>query len=505
MKTFKKLACCALAITMAVGITACDESGVTSTLTSGNGMGPGTDGTTTAMATTTDPDENAATDEEIKDLNTGDFTPSGNAGIVKFIGIYDIRGDQKGKEQCDIFQSDMYGGTIEWVSAPNDYAFYEKLGTLIAADDSPDIMANDAIAFPYGVSRNMFEPMDDLIDIENPLWDGVRDIAESYRYKGNLYYFPHKNGNTYALNYDRSTIEEAGLTDPYELYVNGEWTWDAWREMMIEFCNQDDSHIGFYSTDTIISAFTATTGTPVIEVLADGTINNNINHPNITRAVEFFAELGRNNLLYPSDAPHGNWVSPQIWSGVTDKILFLGMEPEWTYIAATEEIQNKTGVENDIFNTPSDLAFVPFPRDPQADAYYAGTGSFGYMIPKGAKNIDGAVEFIYCNRLYETDPVIKDQIREDHINPEIVTYTAGKYTGMQKWKITWDAQVYDLWQDYQNSDKFVYVNEFMFGFDESVKVNICESMYSSTFGTESWTQLSEQIYPQVESVLNEYR
>ncbi len=502
MKTFKKLAACAMAICMTVGITACDEGGNVPSTTSV--AGPGGITTTTA-ATTTDPDENAATDDEAKELNTGEFQPSGDAGIVKFLGFYDITVDQKGKEQCMIFQSDVYGGTIEWISAPSDYAYYEKLATLIAADDSPDLMTFEAMAFPYGVTKNMFESLDGHLNAEDAIWSDMKPIIDSYTFNGKHYYFPHRIVTSFALNYDRSTIENAGLQDPYDLYVAGEWTWDAWREMMIEFCNQDDSHIGFYSTDTIISSFVATTGTPVINVSPDGTITNNINHPNITRAIEFFSELGRNGLLYPTDHPHGDWVSPQVWSGVSDKILFLGMEPEWTYIAATEQLQNPTGVDNDIFNTPSDFAFVPFPRDPQADNYYASTGTFGYMVPKGAKNIDGAVEFIYCNRLFETDQAIIDQVREDHINPEIITYTQGKYAGIQKWQMTWDEQVYDLWRECVDSDKFEYVTDYIFGFDQEVKVNICTAMYDTTFGDESWTQRSEEIYPLVETVLNEYR
>ncbi|MGN0688042.1 MAG: ABC transporter substrate-binding protein, partial [Oscillospiraceae bacterium] len=410
-----------------------------------------------------------------------------------------------GLEQTLIFESEQYGGEITWISASNDYAYYEKLATLIAADDSPDLMTYEPLAFPYGVSRNMFEPLEDYFDIDDPLWSDMRRIIESYEYNGHYYYFPHRIVTSFALNYNRKTVEQAGMTDPYELYRAGEWTWDAWREMMITFCNQSDDNIGFYGTDTMISSFIHTTGTPIIEMNSDGSIVNNLKHPDITRAVEYFAELGRNGLLYPSDHPHGDWVSPQIWAKLSDKILFLGMEPEWTYIAATEEIQNPKGVDNDIHDTISDFAFVPFPRDVNAGAYYTSTGTFGYMIPKGAKNASGAVEFIYCNRLYETDQAIIDQVRNDHIAPEKITYTSGPNEGKRRWQITWDPEVYDLWRECVDSDAFDYVGERMFGFDEELKTSICTSMYDSTFNDESWTQKSEEIMPIVESVLDKYR
>lgn len=503
MNKFKRLAACAMAVAMAFGMTACDEGGAVNSgnVSNSDVNGPGST-SSTSMATTTDPDENADTDDEAKDLDTGTFTPDGKSGVVKYLGFYDITDDQKGKEQCMIFESDLYGGTIEWVSAPNDYAYYEKLATLIAADDSPDILTYEAMAFPYGVSKNMFEPLDEYLDVNDPLWADMLPFIEDNVYNGKHYYFPHRVVTSFALNYNRKTIEDAGLDDPYDLYMEGTWTWDAWRQMMIDFCNLSEDNIGFYATDTIATAFCNTTGKAVIDY-DNGIIINNMNDPDITRGVEFLAELGRNGLLYAGQ--HGDWVSPQIWAPISDKILFLGMEPEWTYIAATEEIQNPTGVDNDIFNTPSDFAFVPFPRDPQADAYYLNNGTFGYMVAKGAKNIKGAIDFIYCNRLFETDQNIIDQVRKDHVDPEIVTYTAGKYQGIQKWQITWDEQVYDLWREVCVSDKFEYVTDDLYGFGQDVKTNVCTTVYSSTFGGESWSQLSQQTIPLIDAVLDEYR
>ncbi len=498
----KRLLSCGLVTAMLLGMTACDESGVTPATTSG--AGPGTSSATTT-ATTVDPDELAPTDEVVKDLDTGSFTPDGNSGVVKFLGYYDIAGDQKGAEQVKVFQTETYGGTIEWISAQSGAAYYEKLATLVAADDSPDLLTFEPLAFPYGVSKNMFESLDEHFNIDDPLWADMKPMIEEYTYGGKHYYFPHRMVTKYSLNYNRKTVENAGLTDPYDLYVAGNWTWDAWREMMIEFCNQDDANIGFYATSTMLEAFVNTTGTSLIDVAPDGTISNNISSAPVTRAIEYLAELGRNSLLYPADHPHGDWVSPQIWATVSDKILFLGMEPEWTYIAATETIQNPTGVENDIHDVVSDFAFVPFPRDPDSDQYYMCSNTFGYMIPKGAKNVKGAVDFIYCNRLFETDQNIIDQMRNDHVAPATVTYTAGKYEGMQKWRITWDAQCYDLWREMCDADNFTFIMDDMYGFGDELSTPLTDAMYNSTFGEESWTQQSAEISPVIESILAEYK
>ncbi|MBP1544097.1 MAG: extracellular solute-binding protein [Oscillospiraceae bacterium] len=510
MKTFKKIMGCCLATAMLLGITACDEQGAVQS-GAGTPAAVGTSGTVAAQTTTTngantttDPNLNAATDEEIKDLDTSSYVPSGNAGVVKYLGYYDITVDQKGKEQIDIFESEKYGGKIEWISATFGDAYFEKLATLIAADDSPDLLTYELQAFPFGVSKNIYQPLDDLLDIDDPLWADMRDLIDSFEYKGQHYYFPHRIVTSYALNYNRKTIEDAGLKDPYDLYLNGEWTWDAWRQMMLDFCNQSPDHIGYYCTDSTVNSFVNTTGVVVVDLLPDGSIVNNLQHPDVTRAVEYMVEMGRSGILYPTDHPHGDWVSPQVFAYTSDKILFLGLEPEWTYIASTENLQNPAGVENDIFDTVSDFAFVPYPRDPQADKYYQASSCFGYMIPKGAKNTAGAVEFIMCNRLYETDENIKKQIRDDHIAPEKVTYTAGKYEGMQKWQMTWDPTLYDLWREMCDPDKFSFVIEDLYGFGSEMQKLICQTEIDCSFGEESWTQKVNEVAPLVQGLIDEY-
>lgn len=502
MNKLKRLLGCGLAAAMILSVAACEDAAPTGNPNGANSGGPGAT-TSTAASTTTDPNENAATNEEVKEMNTGNYTPSGKAGVVKILADYDIEKDQKGREQCMVFESEQYGGDIQVEITDGGYLYYDRLGVLIASDDSPDLLLGTNMAFPYGVSKNQFEPIDDHIDLKDPLWADMAPYAGTY--DGKLYYVPHRLVTSFGLNYNRKTIEAAGLTDPYELYLKDEWTWDTWRDMMISFCNLSDDNMGWFATDTIATAFCNTTGKPLIYYNAeDGVITNNMGDADITRAVEFLAELGRNGLNYAGEN-HGNWVSPQTWAKMSDKLLFLGMEPEWTYIAATEEMQ-KTGIKiPDRVVKVSEFAFVPFPRDPNSDKYYLNNGTFGYMIAKGAKNPEGAVEFMYCNRIYETDQNIVDQIKKDHVDPEPLYYESGDYIGVRKWEIIWDEQVYDLWREVCTSDKFTFVPEYLYGFGEDVKTKICQTIYDSSFRTESWSQLSQSVMPDIEAGLDEYR
>lgn len=502
MNSIRKLLACSLAAAMVLGMTACDDEVPSQQGNNAGGVAPGQTSSTQA-STTTDPNDNAATDQEAKDIDTSVYTPDGNAGTIRHFGIYDITTDQKGKEQYLIFQTDTYGGNIEVTLSPSGTAYYEKLATLVATDDSPDTVVYDALFFPNMMSKNTFTPLDEYIDYNTPLWEEMAPFIEDFAYRGNHYFYPHRLTTSFALNYSQKTIEENNLPDPYEMYKSGDWTWDAWRSLMIQFCDIDDDNIGFYGTDTTTEAFIITTGTPLVDVHADGSIDNNLISPDVTRAMSFLSELFRDGVMYAKQL--GDWVPPQTFAVECDRLLFLGMEPEWTYIAATEQLQNPSGVENDIFDTPSEFRFVPFPRDPSSDTYYQGYDLFGYLVPRGAKNVKGAIDWINCNRVFDMDENIIAQIKKDHVAPEPIYYTAGSYEGQRRWQITWDEDMYDLWREMCDPAKFTFVHEDIFGLSQDVNTQLASALTGPPFNGESWPQLSAEINPVIEATADEFR
>lgn len=506
MNKAKKLLSCALAAVMAAGLTACDEEAPQggNTGNTGNQGGPAQVTTTTAASTTVDPNDALdLTDKRVKEFDTSIYQPSGNAGAVKYLGYYDITSDQKGTEQCLIFGSEIFNGEIKFQSTPSGAAFYEKLANLIASDDSPDLVEKSAMMYPGNVSKNMFEPLDGKINMDDPMWQDMKEVSESYVWDGKHYYYPHRINTSFSLNYSKKTVEENNLPDPYTLYKNGEWTWDAWKNMMIEFCNQDENNIGFYATDTTVDAFILTTGSSLIDTQPDGKITNNITgNANVTRAMQFIEGLCREGLSYGKQ--YGDWVPPETFATKCNQLLFLCMEPEWTYIAATNTVQNHEGADNDIFDTVSEFAFVPFPRDPQADAYYQGYDTFGYLIPKGAKNMAGALEFINLNRAYEYDPIIQAQVKNDHVNPEQVIFEKGSNKGKRKWVITWGEQEYDLWREMCDPANFSFINEDAYGFTLDFQKELATVVMDVVENGASWTQTSAEFAPTADAIIAEY-
>ena len=453
--------------------------------------------TTTAATTTTDPDDNAPTDAEIKEVGTDSYTPDGNSGTIVWLGYYDLITDGSASEQYKIFNSELYGGDIEYVSTTSGTAYFEKLATMISSDDSPDIVRYEWQSFPTGMSKNMYEPLDGEIDMTSPLWSDMAETAERFAYKGKHYYYPYRITTNFALNYNRKSLEEYALDDPYDLYMNNQWTWDTFKQLLIDWGSADD-HIGYAGEGAM--SFIATTGTSLVKVQEDGTARNNISDINVSRAMEYCADLYRNGLTYQNEI--GDWVSPQLWADNSDRILFLGMNPEWTYGAAAGQVQNKPGAADDICNTVSDFAFVPFPRDPQADKYYIAYDTFGYLVAKGAKNKKGALDWINLCRVYETDPAVNATKKQEAINPEPVYFTSGKYEGLQKWALVWDERQYDLWQDMMDPSKFSFTFDDCWGFNDDLKT-ICNTiLFDPMFHGESFTKLSAEYSPVIDSIIN---
>lgn len=499
MKLTKKITSCILLAAMMTAITACDSE---DPIGSGNASAPTNGPSATTSATTvvtTDPDENAATDAGVKEIGTTAYTPDGNSGKIVWLGYYDLQTDGSASEQYKIFTSELYGGSIDYVQTTSGSAYFEKLATMISSDDSPDIVRYEWRSFPTGMSKNMYESLDNDIALDDPLWSGMKNIAENFTYKGVHYYYPYRITTNFALNYNKKSIEEYALDDPYDLYMNNNWTWDTFKKLLIDWCNADENHIGYAGEGGM--SFIATTGTSLVKVQPDGSVKNNIGDVNVTRAMDFCADLYRNGLTHQGEL--GDWVSPQLWADNSDRVLFLGMNPEWTYAAAAAQVQNKSGVEDDICNTVSDFAFVPFPRDPQSDEYSIAYDTFGYLVAKGAKNKKGAVDWINLNRVYETDENIIANKKKEAVSPEPVYYTEGKYAGYQKWALVWDEKQYDLWQDMMDPTKFSFTFDDCWGFSDDLTTICNKILFDPMFHGDSFTQLSQEYSPVIDSIISQ--
>ena len=479
MKRFKKVLALLISAAVVLSMTACaDSEGGTNNNGGSGDSGSGTTTTAGSFEEATAPpiDENAET------------------GTVKYL-TYETNFESDSAKMLALFD-ERYGGQIEVDSSVTSEDYFTKLATYISTGDSPDLVRYEWKVFPHGMSYNMFTPLDDYINLDDPLWSGIKEVAEQFAYNGKHFYVPYHIGCSFALNYNNRVLEENGISDPMTLVQSNTWTWSAFEDMLKRWKDIDPNHISYNGVGGM--SFVLTTGQKAIEI-TNGEIINNLRNADIQRCMSWLENMRKNGLLgataeqQAAGVPNG-YVHPGE-AFVDGNLLFLGMEPTWTFTSAKETLDGQS--------IPNDIKFIPFPRDDQANAYYQGTDTFGYMIPAGAQNIKGAMDWINLLRTEEIDPdnIAKDKaeaIKEgpdyfpicpnadcnDTVNPDSKgrhTYTEEENEAgvtvcpncgtarREKYKVVWSEEQYDLLMEMRGEgDRFTLLFDNCYGFSSDV-------------------------------------
>lgn len=469
---------------------------------------------------------------EVKPIDEN--APTGNLIYL----TYENNWEESNEEALTKFEQQMGGTfTIRTCSSGDDY--FSTLGTLIAAGDSPDLVRYEWRSFPHAMSYNVYTPLDTYIDINSDLWKDMKPIADQFVYNGKYYYFPNTLKTNYALNYNNRVLQANGMTDPMELLKKDQWTWSAFESMLNEWCLKDDNHIGYNGVGGMI--FILTTGKKVVD-LQGSEIVDNLRDADIARCMTWLSGMRKNGLIGATDdqmtaTGHNNGFESPEAAFIDGNLLFLGMDPSWTYGAAKKEFF-KRGMEEE-------LKFVPFPRDDNSSTYYHGIDSLGYMVPAGAPNLKGAVDWINFSHQLNTDPETLATAKEDaladvvkyktrcqnkecgdtsenadskgrHIytdeeNENNVTVCPSCGTERERdFKLVYSEEQYDLLMELQSATgRFSMLFDHCYGFSGDVSKlfdgNEESLLDGPVFHDASFTSLVETQYNVLEGYLQEYR
>ena len=414
MKNSKKIVSSILAASVILGISACNGGG---------GGGRNTDTTTAPVAaatTTTTAATTLDTDPVLKDIVAEKAEELKLADVesvdkkLKWLSWYpkdETSADiELFKAQYGIPEegSDAYGAEYaDKVFVYYNVAYgdrYDRLGQMVAAGDSPDIFQFEIGYFPLSAIMNMFQPIDGIVDTTTEDWAKYRRTMDQFMWGGKNWCPIMDINPSYVLFYRRSVCEDAGISDPWTLYENGEWTWDAFLTAADTFQNSGE---GKYVIDgwNIADYFIATTGTPMVGI-EDGKLVSHLNDPAIERAMSFVETLASEDYRYPWDL---NGYSTNFRAWMNGDTLFYA-DGYWTYQEATMQkaIKKFGWEENDVF-------YVPFPRDPNADGYYQMMKQDAWMLCAGSTNYDGYKAYINCCLQASKDEDVAAQAREKSI------------------------------------------------------------------------------------------
>ena len=463
MKNLKRTLAAIAALTMALAATACGGESSEGRTKSADDVSIATDN----IEKTADPD---ITGKEIYWMATYDLNPKGNADRSVALSLFE----------------DVYGAKIHFIETTSDTKF-DDLANRINSGDQIDMFPYEWDAVPNGVTKGMYDPLDEYINLSDPIWDGVRDYAEMFKYNGHYYVVPYATSDPLAITYSRAMIEEEGLKDPYELYKKGEWNWDNFMSMMKQFVANGEGDTERYGCcGWFGQAIVQSTGDTVIHY--DGSkFENNIMSAKIERAELLQEEIHKLGLY------DGNWYG---YFPTEGNILFYGMAP-W-HLA-----------DSNAKNPDADIFLVPFPKDPESDQYYLNMNYGAVMLVKGSKNADAVATYIKCERLAATEDQYKAAAKEKAL---IQTKNAqGKVTGF----IT--EEQYDFMQTWYDPANIKTVFDFGYGMGplmytetydyttRGVMNNVADGMiihYENT--PDTWAEIRSQWSSVVDTVVDEY-
>jgi ABC-type glycerol-3-phosphate transport system substrate-binding protein len=278
-----------------------------------------------------------------------------------------------------------YGGRVRIISVPYSDMVSRTI-SMQSAGSAPDLLLLSDQTFPTVAASNVVQAMEDLvddtgrqIDFRKELWNDK--LMEAFSFEGKTYgiNIKHYIPSVTLIYYNESMFKREGLELPKDLYIQGNWTWDEFAKAAARLTqdttgNQQYDQMGFATWTFIPSLFALANDTAIIKADENGRHVANFNDPKM---------LSTLNFLYDAFQLPEN-------GGFTS--LHAGLTFETEFPAGNIAMVHS--------NPPPDTVrfdwdVVPMPIGPDNKNNALAAQVFGYGIPTGAKNPEGALAFLH--------------------------------------------------------------------------------------------------------------
>ena len=355
------------------------------------------------------------------------------------------------------------GKKVTYVSSNGYSEMQMKLVSLHMSDEAPDVYDFTNQDYPSLLYKNILAPLDDLMDLNDPIFAEEKPYIEGLRWDGKCYLIPDI-GSDRDLWVNKQILIDAGIPEsewPNNQYKAGTWTWDAFVDIVKRVSDPENGVYGTMYDTNLHTAWPASAGVDFVKLTDSGFVGN-AKDPDVTRAMTVYKEIYTNPNYVP------------IKSGESAMELFKrGKICMWYYMrsATGDDIIGEQYSNGDIF-------FTAFPRDPQVDTHYRMGDIFGKSVPVSAKHKNGAVAYILAR--FASD-YYQDQI--DAIDKE---------------NYNWDDELFD----YIENDllKRPAVVCFSLGFKE-LQTTIGRACFTTIF-EEDWATIANSFDPEAQQIID---
>lgn len=345
---------------------------------------------------------------------------------------------------------------VDWLELTN------QLQTMVLANKAPDYFS---IANSVGVwlrNKGLSRNINDYINMNDAIWKDAQEDSANLFYNDILTSVAAIPNIAFGYSYDKTMIKAAGLEDPFELYKKGKWDINTFMKYAEKLTKKNSSGVttvyGVSTTSTSLLQMGVNNGKDLVLVNKDGTYSSNLNSPVWSRYAGYakkIQEFGSMDPLTLND------------NGFTKGRCVLA-QSYWYANALNHADLKKAGK----------VGWVPYPKDPAADAYYH-IGETEYAIlPINSDNPWGGAAFLYALRMqkFARDPEYVQKEKQYYLDRG---YTAEEYeyftTGIYK----------DL--------KLVHCNWTMMPNFSYMDLMTCD--------TESWAVIKERVRSKLDSAI----
>lgn len=424
----------------------------------------------------------ATNNVKVEDDENISAIPDGSATELLYLGEGDLNptaGNPETSTELTLFQK--RGGSIKYSATTHDERFDKLAAAITANKDVPDIFKYEWIAFPSQIVREMYQPIDSIVDFESDLWSPTKNVADQFVLKGEHYVAPVGYEASAMLCYDNSVIESEGLDDPYQLYLDGEWTWSAWENIMTDYVGNASDTERYGVNGFFKNHFVQQTGKRLVEYDADSnTFVNNLKDPDIEKAENMLYDMNKKGLIL------GGWIGSAS-DCFSQNCLFYAMG-DWAYTG------NSGPKEGD------NWAIVPIPASDDNPQKITTSNMTAYMWVKGSDKADAVKCWFECNRVAKTDPKYAETNKEKFMenNPY------------------WTEEMYNVRTDVV-SDDYMMIFDYIFGISNTLgdeksfdgNQKLADYIYGAVASTDedgnqpTWAQIREQYSATVDSEIKD--
>lgn len=362
---------------------------------------------------------------------------------------YDINPSENAERSAALaLFEDVYGGHVEYVPTNN-------LSETLLSGAQVDMVSYEYDSLPNGVSKNYYQPLDNyygILEMDSDLWSNMTGVIDMFAYKDSHYVIPYSLSDPLVLIYSRAKIKELELDDPYELYQQGAWDWDAMLNMMEAFVygesgseeggEEADSESKTKSDENLYGicgrfgqAMLQSTGHSVVKY-ENGALSNNISDPEIEKAEIFMQELAKKELYNPE------WTE------------YFPNDNSTLFFAASDWALGRSNAEN----PEADLMVVPFPKAKGADSDYITCNFNAKLLTSNSDKGEAVATYIKCERLAAVDEAYKAAAKTE------ATAEVKSFSGETKSVVT--AEQYDAVSSFLDPTSITPVFDFGYGMGE---------------------------------------